>query len=304
MTRIAILSDIHGNLPALEAVIADMQATQPDHVVVNGDIINGVPFDAEVLERIIGCGWTVLRGNHEYYLMDYGTTRERPHMRFSPSPAWLDARLRGWLPYIGALPEALTLHYRDGPPVCITHGYPGFPWDAPTMLTPDADVMRWLRGVEPTLYVCGHYHLPLNRQIGRWRVLNPGPVGAVMDGTHDACYLLLDAAGDHWQPTFRRVPYDFALVEAAFQQHQLDTVLGVEGRLKCEQLRWSRPLITAFNRWLEAQHPGLGWTMAQAEAFLALPLAAIWPYLDAAYHVNPPDFPLNRAESTKTSQQS
>jgi hypothetical protein len=108
-----------------------------------------------------------------------------------------------------------------------------------------------------------------------------------MDGTHDACYLLLDSADDHWKPTFRRAPYDFDRVEAAFQQHGLDEVLGVEGLLKCEQIRRSRPVINAYSRWLAGCYPGESWSFHRAYEFLALPLEAIWGYLGSGYRVNP-----------------
>lgn len=295
MTRLAILSDIHGNLPALEAVIADLEHFHPDHVIVAGDLINTVPFDVEVMERVTSLGWTAIRGNHEFYLLDYGTPRERPNMKASPSPAWLNNTLKDWVPYIAAMPDQLTLYYRDGPPIYLTHGYPGQPFDAVARDTPDEKVVSWLHGIEQTTYVAGHYHLSVHRQVGKWLVLNPGPVGAVMDGTHTACYLILDAADDHWKPTFRRVPYDYAQVEAAFKAHRLDEILGVEGMLKCEQIRRSRPIINAFSRWLGQCYPGEGWSYPRAHEFLALPLEAIWDYLGSGYRVNP-HIPLPRSK--------
>jgi hypothetical protein len=154
-------------------------------------------------------------------------------------------------------------------------------------VTREEKILRWLEKVEPTTVVTGHYHLSVDRHVGRWHILNPGPVGAVMDGTHDACYLLLDAKGDHWQATFRRVPYDFARVEAAFQHHQLDEILGVEGMLKCEQLRRGRPTINAFSHWLDVHFPGEGWSFERAYEFLALPLEAVWDHIGKGYLVNP-----------------
>lgn len=287
MTRLAVLADIHGNLPALEAVIADMEAQQPDHVLALGDLINGVPFDAEVMQTAVGRGWGVIRGNHEFYLLDYGTPQERPNMRLSPSPAWLDRNLRDWLPTIAALPDTLTLAYRDGPPVYVTHGLPGNPYNAVGRVTPDETITAWFRDIEPDLVLCGHVHLPIDRQVGRRRVLNPGPVGGLLDGTHDACYLLLDAAGDHWEPTFRRVTYDFERVERAFREHDLDHILGVEGMLKCEAVRRARPTIPAFEKWMKMYHSGERWSYVRAHEYLSLPLESVWETIDAGYQVNP-----------------
>jgi predicted phosphodiesterase len=291
LTRLAILSDIHGNLPALEAVIEDMQQFSPDHVIVAGDLINIVPFDAEVMQRVVSLGWTAIRGNHEFYLLNYGTSRESEGMRRSPSPAWLNKNLKDWFAYIAAMPDELTLYYPDGPAIYVTHGIPGDPFDAIMRVTREEKILRWFENVQPTTVVTAHYHLSVDRHVGRWHFMNPGPVGAVMDGTHDACYLLLDAIGDHWQATFRRVPYDFALVEAAFEHHRLDEILGVEGLLKCEQLRRARPTINAFSRWLDACYPGEDWSFERAYEFLALPLEAVWDHIGEGYLVNT-DLPL------------
>ena len=75
MTRLAVLADIHGNLPALQAVIDDMAQFAVDQVVVAGDSINWGPFSREVLEVIRERRWPVIRGNNELYLLDYDTER-------------------------------------------------------------------------------------------------------------------------------------------------------------------------------------------------------------------------------------
>src|SRR5258708_13429816 len=67
--RIAILADIHANVSALEAVIADLELTQPDRVIVAGDFQNRGPFPREVTYRLFALGWTLLRGNHEDYVI-------------------------------------------------------------------------------------------------------------------------------------------------------------------------------------------------------------------------------------------
>lgn len=79
MTRLAVLADIHGNLPALEAVIEDMAQFAVDHVVVAGDSINVGPFSREVLEVISARNWAVIRGNNGYYVTEYQTPRMPAH---------------------------------------------------------------------------------------------------------------------------------------------------------------------------------------------------------------------------------
>ncbi len=295
MTRLAILSDIHGNFPALEAVIKDMESFEPDHVIVAGDSINGAPFDVQIMECIVNRGWTAIRGNHEFYLLDYGTPREREHMRHSRSATWLNETLKDWFAYIAAMPDELTLYYRDGPPVYITHGLPGNPDNAIMRVTSDEQIASWLNGVEQSIFISGHYHLSVERHVDRWHILNPGPVGALMDGTRDASYLLIEAAGDCWHATFRHVPYDFTLVDAAFKQQKLLDLLGLEGLLKFEQLRRARPTIQPFKRWMQAHYPNEGRSFPRAYEYLSLPLEAVWDTLGKGYLVNP-DLPLPPAD--------
>ena len=91
MTTLAILADIHGNMPALEAVIQDLRQVAVDHVVVAGDCINWGPFSQEVVERIAREAWAVIRGNNEFYLLDYQTGRAR-HLPGAPLTPDLLAR--------------------------------------------------------------------------------------------------------------------------------------------------------------------------------------------------------------------
>jgi predicted phosphodiesterase len=95
MTRLAILADIHGNLPALEAVLADLAQFAVDHVIVAGDVVNWGPFSAPVMERVTRAGWAVIRGNNEFYLLDYNTPRQPEHWREFELLPWLHGQLKG-----------------------------------------------------------------------------------------------------------------------------------------------------------------------------------------------------------------
>src|SRR5262245_37185595 len=76
--RIAILADIHGNLAALQAVMLELERLQPDQVLLDGYLINGVPFNNEVVDLVRSQDWVVVRGNHEFYYLDFGTPRSVP----------------------------------------------------------------------------------------------------------------------------------------------------------------------------------------------------------------------------------
>ncbi|HEX8217763.1 MAG TPA: metallophosphoesterase family protein [Chloroflexia bacterium] len=106
MTRVAVLADIHGNLPALEAVSRDLEQFGVDLVVVAGDLINWGPCSEQVLEFVAERRWPVIRGNHEFYLLDYGTDRApvawQDSSQFATLP-WLRNQLAGrWQTTIAA----------------------------------------------------------------------------------------------------------------------------------------------------------------------------------------------------------
>src|SRR5689334_16865711 len=88
MTRLAVLSDINSNLPALEAVLNDVDQFHVDHIVVAGDAVNWGPFSAQVMERVTRGGYAVIRGNNELYLTDYGTSRAPTHWINYTVPPW------------------------------------------------------------------------------------------------------------------------------------------------------------------------------------------------------------------------
>ena len=104
MTRLALLADIHGNLPALEAVIEDMAQFAVDHVVVAGDSVNWGPCSRQVMEIITERAWALIRGNNELYVLDHDTERAPPHwasftMPPYPAPAaWRYMGQRNRLP--------------------------------------------------------------------------------------------------------------------------------------------------------------------------------------------------------------
>jgi predicted phosphodiesterase len=130
MTRLAILADIHGNLPALEAVLQDLSQFKMDHVIVAGDVINWGPFSAQVMERVTREGWAVIRGNNEFYVLDYNTPRAPSEWEEYSLLPWLHRQLNGhWRNVIAAWPDALSLRFPDAPPLRVVHGSPRSPWD-------------------------------------------------------------------------------------------------------------------------------------------------------------------------------
>jgi predicted phosphodiesterase len=284
MTRLAVLSDIHGNLPALEAVFADLEPFAVDGIVVAGDVVNGGPFPAQVMDRVLGAGCAVIRGNNELYLTDIGTPRAPANWANYSVPPWTRRQLGNRrLNAIGAWPDTLSLRFPDAAAVRVVHGSPRSAFDSMFPISTDADLEEMLAGVEETTVIAGHTHLPMERRVGRWHVLNPGSVGVPLDGLFGAGYLLLEGGPAGWKATFRRVPFDYDALYREFEQVRYADECGPVGHLIIEEARTARLQILPFLRWWREVHPDQPHSVALLELFSKIDK---WQYMPPAYHVN------------------
>ena len=193
--RIAALYDIHGNLPALEAVLADVREAAPDLVVVGGDVVAG-PLPRECLDALDGCGlplrWVMGNGDREVLADD-------PQW---PPVAWARARLDGSdLVRIAAFEPTVAA---GG--ILFCHGSPRSDEERLTRVTPAERLEAILRDVDERVVVCGHTHQQFDRVAGRWRVVNAGAVGMPYEGRPGAFWALLDGL----EPALRCTTYDIA----------------------------------------------------------------------------------------------
>ncbi len=211
MTRIAIIADIHGNLPAWQAVEADLARCAPDRVIVNGDVINRGPQSAECLAAVRATGWPVIFGNHEEYVLKY-EDGDLPQEFYTA--LWLPSRLV-WqsltaddFDYLRTLPHHLVIDEPGLPAIHITHGSPRGLSDGLGPWLTDSE-LREIAALFPQPIIVGaHTHRPYDHHLGdRW-FLNSGAVGVPYNGNPAAQYLLLTAAHGAWQAEFRAVPYD------------------------------------------------------------------------------------------------
>ena len=275
MTKVAVLADIHGNLPALECVLADLAQFPVDQVVVAGDVINWGPFSAAVAARVLAEGWAVIRGNNEFYLLDHDTPRApapwRDPVAFPLLP-WLTRQLAGPLHCrIACWPDTISLRPPDAPPLRVVHGSPRSPWEPIFPEATDAELAVLLDGVAETTIIAAHTHIPLDRRVGPWHLLNPGSVGVPILGEQVASYLLLDGDADGWRATFRRVPFDPTPIYAEFARQGFVAECGIIGELVVEEFRTSDLQIVPFHRWRAATCPDAPFDAALLAAFRALP---------------------------------
>jgi putative phosphoesterase len=277
--RIAILADIHANVSALEAVIADLESVEPDRVIVAGDFQNRGPFPREVTYRLFALGWTLLRGNHE----DYVIIQSEPVANvdqidtYSWQPArWTAEQVSETVPRLRSLPISVVTEGPDGSKVCIAHGSPRSNEEGFFPSTPDTKAKEMLGDSPPRILCCGHTHIPLSRQIDGTFVFNVGSVGFPFDGDSRAAYGILCWKNGSWVTELRRVGYPVSDVVAAVSDRGFYEGAGPLVRIIQRELETARPHLTLFTMtFLPRVRAGeLGITDAVAE-YLSHPQAEI-----------------------------
>lgn len=284
MTRLAILADIHGNLPALEAVQRDLAQFALDHVLVAGDVVNWGPFSAQAMERVVNERWAVIRGNNEFYLLEHQTPREPEAWRHYTMPPWLKRQLAGrWHSTIAAWPDTLSLRYPDAPPIRVVHGSPRSNTESLYPTTTEAELGPMLAGLAERTLISGHTHLPMDRRGAGWHLLNPGAVGLPLDGTFPASYMLLEARNGDWCATFRQAPYDLEPLFREFDRQGFVEECGVVAHLAIEEFRTGRLRVLPFLNWHQAHCPTEPLTAHLLPEFAR---ANIWDYTPRGFHIN------------------
>ena len=218
--KFAALSDIHGNIDALDAVVTDARARGITQFVNLGDICSGPLFPVETLERLIPLEWPTIRGNHERQVLEQPINVMGLSDRYAAEQ--LTAHHRQWL-------SALPAQHSPFPDVLMVHG------------TPSSDLEYYLHTVTPEgvraateveihartgdapygLILCGHTHLQAEHRLPDGRlIVNPGSVGLqAYDDTRphphlvendgpEARYAILSLSGGAWSAQFHAVPYD------------------------------------------------------------------------------------------------
>lgn len=217
--RLAVVSDIHGNLPALQAVVADAGAL--NGWLNLGDIVSGPLWPAQTVEYLMGTAWPTIAGNHERQVLSTPLDRLGASDRFAR--AALSAEHCRWLtslpPSLSPLPGLLCVHGSPrGDLEClletVTPGGMRAAW-------PDEVKERLGALHDQRLVLCGHTHVPRQLKVDGTTVLNPGSVGLqayvhdepfeheVANGTPQARYAIVSLGHDGWHAELRTVDYDF-----------------------------------------------------------------------------------------------
>jgi putative phosphoesterase len=200
--KLAIVSDIHGNLAALEAVLEDLGAVKPDLVVHGGDLVFNGPHPAECIDRIRELGWPGVMGNTDEALWTLPATLSESSLRMfkviaGATTSLLGAERVAWL-------KTLPLEWRDADGVALVHAAPGDMWKVVPPDASDAEVREIYGSLDAKLVAYGHIHRPYIRSLGAFTLANSGSVGMPFDGDRRAAYLLVEDG----RPEILRVGYN------------------------------------------------------------------------------------------------
>ena len=251
--RVAVLADIHGNLPALEAVLRDVEAAGVDTVVLGGDLADG-PMPAQTLDRLEELGERAVwvRGNSDRWLADaFDGTFQPSGLPTNPPAAYFDwcaARIgRPHRDRLAGLPLSVTLDIDGLGPVTFCHATARDDNEFITVDSPVSHYQAAFAGVPARTVVVGHTHMPFDRLADTRRIVNPGSVGLPY-GHPGAAWALLGP-----DVVLRRTTYDTSAAVAAMSASASD-LPGIEfitGNVRASAS--DAEALAAFNETIEHQ---------------------------------------------------
>lgn len=227
--RIALISDIHGNLPALESVMQDIKKHAPDRIISLGDQVNLGPSPREVLALLAAEGVACLHGNHERYILS----------AMSGDPGYAGANFNSLRFQATQLtPEEITFpkELRIGSAI-FCHAMPGDDRFPVFHVKQSIERLRQMSFTEPTHIFCGHGHNPTHIRIGNLTLDSIGSVGCMDDGVPGtAPFVIVDMERDF---TFMRpyyVSYDVRRMPALFRQSGMAAYCPTMAHIACLQM--------------------------------------------------------------------
>ena len=231
MTRIAALSDVHGNVTALEAVLADVARAKPDHIVVAGDLVLNGPEPAaavDALRSAAEAGTAVIAGNTDVAVADFDYAAAFPWMTdgvpdaIAAAAEWAhDALGDERVEWLRALPSERRLRTDDDTLVLVCHASPGSQTAGLDQNLDPSVTIELLARTDARVIICGHTHLPEVRDLGFKVIVNAGSAGYVFDGDSTASWALIEIDGATVNAEIRRTEFDTMTVSNAISARGL-----------------------------------------------------------------------------------
>lgn len=228
--RIAIISDIHGNFTALQAVLRDLEQRQPvDQLVVAGDLCLNGPYPREVIERVRTLDCPVIQGNTDLEIV---TEAPQKGEKKRTTVGWTREQIGAdGIAYLESLPFSHRISNPQGGDVLIVHANPLNLEDAIFPNSSDAALQLLLGTVDSGVgaLAFGHLHIAYTRSWRHLLLVDVGSCGLPRDEDHRAAYAILDWQDNGWQAEHRRVPYD---VQEVVKQLKTCGIPNAEKRIK------------------------------------------------------------------------
>jgi putative phosphoesterase len=212
LKQVAVLSDVHGNAPALEAVLAEVEQAKADLIVFGGDLTWG-PLPAETFELVRDLGARFVRGNADRAVLENVSETEREQ--------WMQAHHTDEMRELLASFEEQVVIEVDGlGPVRLCHGSPRTDEECVTPETPEERVREFSEGVDERVIVTAHVHIQFDREVAGIRSVNAGSVGLPYEGRPGAYWAMLGPDVE-----LRRTEYD---VDGMIERYRASGQPGVE----------------------------------------------------------------------------
>ncbi|GAB4449301.1 MAG: metallophosphoesterase family protein [Anaerolineae bacterium] len=272
--KLAVLADIHGNYPALQAVAAHIDHWQPDEVVVAGDIVNRGPRSLACLDfirqRQRSHGWRAVRGNHEDYVISFHSPETAPsgiQAEVFGIARWAYQQLNGDVAALQALPFQVSLPAPDGGEIRVVHASMVNNRNGIFPNMTEAQLRKRIshpQQAPPAVICVAHTHIPLVTRLGNTLIVNTGSAGLPFDGDPRPAYAQLTWRRGGWSAEIVRLPYNRRQAERDFEETGFLHEAGPMAHLVLDELRTAQSRLYHFM--VEYHDPTLNGDITLADA--------------------------------------
>jgi putative phosphoesterase len=264
--KIAILADIHGNLQALQAILADLEKESPDVVVVNGDLVNRGPSNSQVMELLWDKGYVITLGNHDDLVRKFVEhDAELPEHYFTDGfwtgLEWCAKQLErtGWIDAFRNLPMTYKVELDNTPTLLISHGSPRHYREGYSPYLSDEVISEIIEQYPADILIGSHTHDPMERTWGKHLILNTGAVGSPFNRDPRAQYLMMTLEKNKWTHEFRKIEYSREAALAVYETSGYLREGGLSAAIFRLELQNARSYLTPFWMWTEERGEKQTW---------------------------------------------
>lgn len=237
---LAVFSDVHANVPALAAVLKDIETRKTHKVICAGDLVGYAPYPNEVVDLVRGKAITCVTGNyddavgHDRFVCGCDYKDEKSQFLGTQSIGWTKQNTSEHSKeFLRRLPKELRIECSNYK-VLVVHGSPRALNEYLFENTPDDYLNTLLQESNTDILICGHTHLPYHKALPNGHVINVGSVGKPKHGDPNALYALIDIKENGIEKNisvkFIKVPYDYEAVARAIENSELPDEFAVNIR--------------------------------------------------------------------------